>query len=74
MSDGEVDADGEGIAEVSRSSGDPAAGREDKWVVKYDILGNPVQMVGIPTHFFKVRHADKPVYPCVSRSRSVKML
>ena len=37
----------------SSSNADPSA----KWVVKHDIIGNPMQMVAVPTHFFKVRIA-----------------
>lgn len=36
--------------EVPSSSADSSA----KWVVKHDIIGNPMQMVAVPTHFFKV--------------------
>lgn len=36
--------------EVPSSTPDPPA----KWVVKHDIIGNPLKMVAVPTHFFKV--------------------
>lgn len=45
-----VDADSDGVIEVSSSTADSVA----KWVVKHDIIGNPMQMVAVPTHFFKV--------------------
>lgn len=70
VSDGSVDADGdadgEGIVEVPASSGDSA--EDIWWVVKYDILGSPMQMVGVPTHFFKVR--EVLMYP--SRATTVQ--
>lgn len=52
-----IDADQEtDIIEVkSSSSTDPAApAAAAKWVVKHDIIGNPMKMVAVPTHFFKV--------------------
>eukprot|EP00752_Nemacystus_decipiens_P015583 g13906.t1 len=51
-----VDADNGGVEQVTSSSSaaDPSA----KWVVKHDIIGNPMQMVAVPTHFFKVIIAE----------------
>lgn len=48
--DTSVDADSGGVVKVPSSSADSSA----KWVVKHDIIGNPMQMVAVPTHFFKV--------------------
>lgn len=42
--------DEKGVMEVPLSSSAPAY----KWVVKHEIIGNPLQMVAVPTHFFKV--------------------
>lgn len=50
----DVDADAEGTVEVSTSSSSSSTGG-DKYVMKYDIIGTPMRMVGVPTHFFKVR-------------------
>ncbi|CAN0214010.1 unnamed protein product [Scytosiphon promiscuus] len=52
----EIDADqGTDVIEVqSSSSTDPATPTAAaKWVVKHDIIGNPMKMVAVPTHFFK---------------------
>lgn len=46
-----VDADGDAIIEVPSLSAIPLP---SKWVVKHDIIGSPMQMVAVPTHFFKV--------------------
>lgn len=47
-----VDVDGGGIVEVPSSAADPPA----KWMMKHDIIGDPMQMVAVPTHFFKVAY------------------
>ncbi|CAM9231230.1 unnamed protein product [Ectocarpus sp. 4 AP-2014] len=48
-------AEGAAMDVPSQSSRTPAA---TKWVVKHDILGNPMQMVAVPTHFFKIIVAE----------------
>ncbi|CAM9354612.1 unnamed protein product, partial [Hapterophycus canaliculatus] len=57
-----IDADqGEDVIEVqSPASSDPAAAATaaSNWVVKHDIIGNPMKMVAVPTHFFKVVIAE----------------
>eukprot|EP00903_Cladosiphon_okamuranus_P018902 g17385.t1 len=49
-----VDADSGDVVEVTSST----ANRPVKWVVKHDIIGDPMQMVAVPTHFFKVIIAE----------------
>lgn len=52
----EIDADqGTDVIEVqSSSSADPSSrATAAKWVVKHDLIGNPMKMVAVPTHFFK---------------------
>lgn len=56
FSGGEVDADGDGVVDVPRASETAAV---DKWVVKHDIIGSPMQMVAVPTHFFKVTSGER---------------
>lgn len=55
MVDLDDEADEEGVVNVLSSDPDedPDAGTY-KWVVKHDIIGNPMRMVAVPTHFFKV--------------------
>ncbi|CAN0417923.1 unnamed protein product [Pylaiella littoralis] len=56
LNGGVVDADQGDVVEVPSPSADPPASA--KWVVKHDIIGNPMQMVAVPTHFFKVIVAE----------------
>lgn len=46
-----MDADEDDVVEVPSSSDLSAA----KWALTYDIIGNPMHMVAVPTHFFKVQ-------------------
>lgn len=55
---GTVDADAEGVVEISPSSSSSTASSGiagGKYVLKLDIIGNPMRVVAVPTHFFKVR-------------------
>ncbi|CAN0004308.1 unnamed protein product [Ascophyllum nodosum] len=61
----DLDSDDD-VIEVPSS---PAPSGPSKWVVKHDIIGGPMKMVAVPTHFFKVIVAEPFPSPEAEASR-----
>ncbi|CAM9100597.1 unnamed protein product [Discosporangium mesarthrocarpum] len=57
--EGDVDISGEGSEDVPIPVPEVGKGMGvGKWVIKHDIIGSPLKMVAVPTHFFKVVIAE----------------